>query len=616
MKANGYLRKILTYSADALSVVAGSVVCSLMFYPETFLRDSAVSFILVLIISMGLFSIIFKTYENPISANAALSALSAASTFFAGLILAVVLMVLINAELFDIFHLVNLVVYSVFIMCLYRLILVLARRLNTYMVVRNRSSGIQRVIIMGAGDAGSYLADMLRNDKSKNMYPIAFIDDNPELAGKLIKGLRVVGNRSLIPYAAEKYKADIIIIAIPFVDNSTIRDIFGLCNEANCVVRRFGNMTTFTDEALRKATINEINVEDLLGRDVVKLDLESVSDYIRGKTVLVSGGAGSIGLELCNQILNYKAELVVIFDISENNIFRAEIELSKKYPRTQFVSCIGSIQDRSRLREVFEKYRPSIVFHAAAHKHVPMMESNPQEALKNNVMGTLNMVEMTIKCKADRFILISTDKAVNPTNIMGATKRVAEMLIQRANAWGSTSFSAVRFGNVLGSEGSVVPLFKRQIQSGGPVTVTDKRIKRYFMTIPEAVQLVLETGAISKGGEIFVLDMGEPVYIYDLATSMIRLSGLVPDKDIKIEITGLRPGEKLFEEISLTDETVTRTENDRIFILKASGKPPVLFEAEFDKLCQSIDNRDFSTAFSKVHILVPTFKEKTSSLSV
>jgi FlaA1/EpsC-like NDP-sugar epimerase len=484
------------------------------------------------------------------------------------------------------------------------------------MVVRNRSSGIQRVIIMGAGDAGSYLADILRNDKSKNMYPVAFIDDNPELTGKMIKGLRVIGNRSLIPYAAEKYKADIIIIAIPFVDNSTIRDIFGLCNEANCIVRRFGNMTTFTDEALRKATINEINVEDLLGRDVVKLDLKSVSDYIRGRTVLVSGGAGSIGLELCNQILNYKAELVVIFDISENNIFRAEIELSKKYPRTQFVSCIGAIQDRSRLREVFEKYRPSVVFHAAAHKHVPMMESNPQEALKNNVMGTLNMVEMTIKCKADRFILISTDKAVNPTNIMGATKRVAEMLIQRANAWGSTSFSAVRFGNVLGSEGSVVPLFKRQIQAGGPVTVTDKRIKRYFMTIPEAVQLVLEAGAISKGGEIFVLDMGEPVYIYDLATSMIRLSGLVPEKDIKIEITGLRPGEKLFEEISLTDETVTRTENDRIFILKASGNPPVLFEAEFDKLCQSIDNRDFNTAFSKVHVLVPTFRDKKSGLSV
>jgi FlaA1/EpsC-like NDP-sugar epimerase len=242
-----------------------------------------------------------------------------------------------------------------------------------------------------------------------------------------------------------------------------------------------------------------------------------------------------------------------------------------------------------------------------------MMENNPQEALKNNVMGTLNMVEMAIKNKVDRFILISTDKAVNPTNIMGATKRVAEMLIQRANAWGTTHFSAVRFGNVLGSDGSVVPLFKKQIRAGGPVTVTDKRIKRYFMTIPEAVQLVLEAGALARGGEIFVLDMGEPVYIYDLATSMIRLSGLQPDKDVKIEITGLRPGEKLFEEISLNEESVSKTGNDRIFILKANGNPPVLFEAEFDKLCQSIDNRDFNTAFNTVHVLVPTFKDRLAA---
>ena len=317
-------------------------------------------------------------------------------------------------------------------------------------------------------------------------------------------------------------------------------------------------MTTFTANGLSKATINEINVEDLLSRDVVKLDLQSVSDYIAGKTVLVSGGAGSIGFELVNQILNYRAKRVIIFDINENKLFDSDVELSQKYPKSQYVTCIGSVQDRSRLREVFELYQPQIVFHAAAHKHVPMMELNPQEALKNNVMGTLYMVEMAIKYKVERFTLISTDKAVNPTNIMGATKRIAEMLIQRANAWGTTRFSAVRFGNVLASNGSVVPLFKKQIQAGGPVTVTDKNIKRYFMTIPEAVQLVLETGALARGGEIFVLDMGEPVYIYDLAQSMIRLSGLIPEKDIKIEITGLRPGEKLFEEISLSDETASK----------------------------------------------------------
>ena len=616
MKVRNNIRKIITFLSDALSVIVGSLACSMMVYPEKFLNGNATSFVLVLIISMALLSLIFKTYENSIYGNLAVSVTSAVSTYFVAVMLSMVFMLLISGELFSLIQLVNFVVYSVFFMGVYRVSLYLARRVNSFLILRSKRAGVQRVIIMGAGDAGKYLAEMLTNDKTKNMYPVAFIDDNPELTGKNIKGIKVVGNRSLIPYAAEKYKADIIIIAIPFVDNSTIRDIFRLCNEANCKVRRFGNMTTFTDAALKKATINEINVDDLLGREVVKLDLQSVSDYVEGKTVLVSGGAGSIGFELCNQLLNYKPELVVIFDISENSIFKAEIELNKKYPKTQFVSCIGSIQDRARLREVFEKYHPSIVFHAAAHKHVPMMENNPQEALKNNVMGTLNMVEMAIKTKVDRFILISTDKAVNPTNIMGATKRVAEMLIQRANAWGGTRFSAVRFGNVLGSEGSVVPLFKKQIQSGGPVTVTDKRIKRYFMTIPEAVQLVLETGALSKGGEIFVLDMGEPVYIYDLATSMIRLSGLQPDKDIKIEITGLRPGEKLFEEISLDEEDVSKTDNNRIFVLKSTGKPPVLFEAEFDKLCQSIDNRDFGVAFSKVHILVPTFRNKKSGVTL
>ena len=616
MKITERLRKIITFFADAISIATGCIVSSLILYPESVASGIVYSYILVTIITMILLSIILKTYETTIHENFSMSVISAICTYILSFILAVIIMFVISAEQLALIHLVNLIVYTVFCMGFYRLGILFIRRLNTFLFVRGNNAGIQRVIIMGAGDAGKYLADMLRNDKTKNMYPVAFIDDNPELSGKIIKGIKVLGNRSLIPYAAEKYKADIIIIAIPFVDNSTIRDIFRLCNEAECTVRRFGNMTTFTDAGLKKATINEINVEDLLGRDVVKLDLKSVSDYIEGKTVLVSGGAGSIGFELCNQILNYKPEKVIIFDISENNIFKAEVELSKKYDRTSFISRIGSIQDRERLREVFEQYKPSIVFHAAAHKHVPMMEKNPQEALKNNVMGTLNMVEMAIKNKVDRFILISTDKAVNPTNIMGATKRVAEMLIQRANAWGSTRFSAVRFGNVLGSEGSVVPLFKKQILAGGPVTVTDKRIKRYFMTIPEAVQLVLETGAISNGGEIFVLDMGEPVYIYDLATSMIRLSGLQPEKDIKIEITGLRPGEKLFEEISLSDESVSKTDNNRIFLLKSNGKPPVLFEAEFDQLCQSIVNRDFNNAFNKVHVLVPTFKDRLSELSV
>ena len=584
-----------------------------MYNPEFSLWQdfrSIQSFILMLVITMALLSIILKTYNEPIFGNFALSVIMSIGTFFIALVISSIFIFVIDSQKFSAVYLINLLIYSFFFLGAFRMAVTVIRRFGSYIGTMGKKCDLERVIIMGAGDAGKYLADMLKADKTKRMYPVCFIDDNPALNGKVVKGLKVVGNRTLIPYAAQKYRARVVIVAIPFVDNSTIRDIFRLCSEAECSVKRFGSMTTFTADGLSKATINEINVEDLLGRDVVKLDLRSVSEYIAGKVVMVSGGAGSIGFELCNQILNYQAKLVVIFDINENKLFETEVELSQKYPKTQFVTCIGSIQDRARLREVFELYRPQIVFHAAAHKHVPMMELNPQEALKNNVMGTLYMVEMAIKYKVDRFTLISTDKAVNPTNIMGATKRVAEMLIQRANAWGSTRFSAVRFGNVLCSNGSVVPLFKKQIQAGGPVTVTDKNIKRYFMTIPEAVQLVLEAGAFAKGGEIFVLDMGEPVNIYDLAVSMIRLSGLQPGKDIRIEITGLRPGEKLFEEISLSDEIVTKTANERIFVLKANDNPPVVFESEFDKLCQYIDNRDFSSAFNKVGVLVPTFKSK------
>ncbi len=616
MERNSVIRKILNFSADALCILVSNVLCAVMFYPQmSFLENAAGAMPLafMLIITAAFLSVIINTYGEPIYESVPLSAIAAIGTFLLAMVIDIIFLLLIRQNSIDFRYLINLVVYGIFLLSMYRLMMLIARRISGFMIGMRKSSSVQRVIIMGAGDAGRFLVDMLLKDKTKNMFPVAFIDDNPDLAGKYVKGLKVIGSRALIPYAAEKYKADVILIAIPFVDNSAIRDIFQLCVEAGCHVRRFGNMTTFTADGLSKATINDINVEDLLEREVVKLDLKSVKDYIAGKTVFVSGGAGSIGLELCNQILGYNPRLLIIFDISENGLFNAENELSPKYLKTQFVTCLGSIQDRERLREVFEMYKPSIVFHAAAHKHVPMMELNPHEALKNNVMGTLNMVEMAIKQQVDRFILISTDKAVNPTNIMGASKRVAEMLIQRANAWGTTRFSAVRFGNVLGSQGSVVPLFKKQIKEGGPVTVTDRKIKRYFMTIPEAVQLVLETGAIAHGGEIFVLDMGESVNIYELAESMIRLSGLRPDKDIKIEITGLRPGEKLFEEINLNDETVTRTHNQRIFVMKSAEDPPIVFEAEFDKLCQSIDSRDFATAFKEVRTLVPTFKTKRST---
>ena len=495
---------------------------------------------------------------------------------------------------------------------LYRLLVLAAYHVFYRLLKTDRSKDVKRAIIFGAGNAGKYLVDMLNQDPSKQLQPVAFIDDNPKLERKRIKGLLVVGPRMLIPYTAKKYNAEVIIIAIPFVDNSTIREIFNLCRDAGCTVKRFGNMSNLAFEGLSKSTINEVRVEDLLQREVVRLDLESVSGMVKGKTVLVTGGAGSIGSEMCRQIMNYKPKLLVIVDFNENGLFDISLELKGKYHEAAFEICLISIRDKDILNAVFSKYQPEIVFHAAAHKHVPMMEGNVREALLNNVIGTQNVVEASIAHNVERFMLISTDKAVNPTNIMGATKRVAELIIQqKSRQGGGTLFAAVRFGNVLGSHSSVIPIFQKQLRAGGPLTVTHKDITRYFMTIPEAVQLVLESASIMQGGEIFVLDMGEPIRIYDLATTMIQLSGLEPDKDIKIEVTGLRPGEKLQEELRLPEETVVKTSNNKIFMLKSNG---CLVECELDMtidhLFERIGQRDYGKAYEQIRKLVPSLQER------
>jgi len=555
----------------------------------------------------GLMLLMFKCYDDPLRDYSLFSASKAAGAMFVAFVLFVVLLSIIGQRPTALF-LTNLFIYSVVFCGTYRLLIVSVYRIGPNFFRPVSKGDMQRVIIFGAGDAGKYLVDMLNQDRSKRMKPVAFIDDNPRLDRKKVKGLLVVGPRELIPYAAKKYKADIIIIAIPFVSNSTIREIFNLCCQSNCQVRRFGNMSSFTFEGLAKSTINEVRVEDLLQRDEVKLDLESVKQMIWGKVVLVTGGAGSIGSELCRQIMHYGARQLIVFDFDENGLFEIAGELKRKYSESLFITCLGSIRDRERLDSVFAKYRPHIVFHAAAHKHVPMMESNPREAILNNIIGTQNVAESAVEHGVKRFIQISTDKAVNPSNIMGATKRVAELIIQQQQARGRTVFAAVRFGNVLGSNGSVVSVFKRQIREGGPLTVTDKEITRYFMTIPEAVQLVLEAGSMARGGEIFVLDMGEPVKIYDLAVTMIKLSGLEPEKDIKIEVTGLRPGEKLYEEISLTEETVTKTSKDKIFVLKSSfDSEREEVEASFFKLREYIDNRDYAMAYNQIKVLIPSF---------
>ena len=427
-----------------------------------------------------------------------------------------------------------------------------------------------RVIIIGAGRAAALLIDEMKTSDKLNYEPVCVLDDDTSKIGKEINGVRVFGKIEDVDKAVKKYNPNEIIIAIPSLRKKELQRIIMICKETKCKIKNVPGQYQFVTGQVSVSDIREVSITDLLGREQVKTNLDEVMGYIRDKVVLVTGGGGSIGSELCRQIAAHKPKQLIILDVYENNAYDIEQELKRKYKeKLNLVTLIASVRDKYKIETVFDRYCPQIVFHAAAHKHVPLMETSPNEAVKNNVFGTLNVAEVAGKHGTERFILISTDKAVNPTNIMGATKRICEMIIQSINKKYQTEYVAVRFGNVLGSNGSVVPLFTRQISEGGPVTVTHKDIVRYFMTIPEAVSLVLQAGAYAKGGEIFVLDMGEPVRIYDLAVNMIKLSGLEPNKDIDIVVTGLRPGEKLYEERLMEEEGLEKTANQMISI----GKP-------------------------------------------
>ncbi len=436
-----------------------------------------------------------------------------------------------------------------------------------------------RVMIVGAGDAGLSIVHEIHNNSSMKMKTICFIDDDQRKKGNLIEGIKVVGGINEIPEAALKYEIDLIIIAMPSVNNKVISNIINISQETKCKIQTLPGLYQLVNRQANLSLLRDVNIEDLLGREPICVNLNDINNYINNKVVLVTGGGGSIGSELCRQIAKSNPEKLIIVDIYENNAYEIEQELKHDYPNLNLIVLIASVRDMSRLDDIFSVYRPNIVIHAAAHKHVPLMETSPNEAIKNNVFGTLNTAKVSCKYGVNKFILISTDKAVNPTNVMGATKRICEMIIQTMNNKSQTEFVAVRFGNVLGSNGSVIPLFKKQIQNGGPVTVTHKDITRFFMTIPEAVSLVLQAGSYAKGGEIFVLDMGEPVKIYDLAVNLIRLSGFTPEEDIKIICTGLRPGEKLYEEILMDEEGLSETPNKLIHI----GKPIKLDEDELFK---------------------------------
>ncbi|MBR3036542.1 MAG: polysaccharide biosynthesis protein [Lachnospiraceae bacterium] len=461
------------------------------------------------------------------------------------------------------------------------------------------------VMIVGAGGAGRSLNRELDLSKHSAATVKCFIDDDPNQWGRYIDGIKIVGGREDILNAVQEYKIDHIYVAIPSATNEQRRDILNICNETGVDVKVLPSIIQLANGEATLAQLKDVAVEDLLGRDVIKVNNQEIFDRIAGKVILVTGGGGSIGSELCRQIAAHSPSVLIIFDVYENNAYDIQLELKRKYPNLNLVTLIGSVRDSRRLESVFSKYRPQIVFHAAAHKHVPLMEDSPCEAVKNNVIGTYKTAFMALRYGVDRFVLISTDKAVNPTNVMGASKRICEMVIQTINEYMKegrsseipklfthdrtdteenvfvpaegvtphTEFVAVRFGNVLGSNGSVIPLFKRQIEEGGPVTVTHPDIIRYFMTIPEAVSLVLQASVYAHGGEIFVLDMGEPVKIDTLARNLIRLSGHKPDEDIQIVYTGLRPGEKLYEEKLMNEEGLTKTANELIFI----GKP-----VEFD----------------------------------
>lgn len=495
----------------------------------------------------------------------------------------------------------------------FRLSFRMYRRLVVYGTIKGAEEQ-KNVLIIGAGSCGRLVINEMKRETGVGFKPIGVIDDDKSKIGTYINGVKVLGNRYAIKEIVENQKVDLILIAIASVTSQEKKEIIEVCQQTKTKIKIMPGVYEMIGGKVNLTKMRDVNLKDLLGREEVKLIKEEIRDYIRNKRVLVTGGGGSIGSELCRQIALFNPKELIILDIYENNAYDLENELNRSFPKLNKKVVIASVRDKLRMDHIFERYRPEVVFHAAAHKHVPLMEYSPGEAIKNNVKGTLNTAECADKYKVEKFVLISTDKAVNPTNVMGATKRICEMIVQSINKKSSTEFVAVRFGNVLGSNGSVIPLFKKQIAQGGPVTLTNKYITRYFMLIPEAAQLVLQAGAYAKGGEIFVLDMGKPVKIYDLAQNLIRLSGYEPFEEIDIEITGLRPGEKLYEELLMEEEGLKETPHEKIFI----GKPG---DFDLEEIKENIDELLYVSRYGsneelkdKIEKFVPTYNRLDKKL--
>lgn len=500
----------------------------------------------------------------------------------------------------------------------------------------NQAVNAKRVMVVGVGDAGAMLIRAMTHDPRKRGYPVVLVDDDPHKQKMQLLGIPVAGTRYDIPKLAKDYSVDRIIIAIPSINTVELKELLDICADTGCEVLKSdiaeifndslessANLVSSDDPAIPAIRLETIKPEDLLGREAVNMDIDAAARYLTGKTVLVSGGAGSIGSEICRQACRLNPKHIIVYDMDENNSYSLSFEIGRAYPKQKFTLVIGSVRDEEKLMETFEKFKPDVVFHAAAHKHVPLMENDPEEAIKNNVFGTYNLCNAAIASCVQRFILISTDKAVNPTNVMGASKRMCEYVIKGMNdrvkhlrekdpdSKVNTVFAAVRFGNVLGSNGSVIPLFKKQLAEGGPITITDKRMTRYFMIIPEAAKLVIEAGAMATGGEIFILDMGTPVKIDDMARNMIRLAGLKPDIDIKIEYIGLRPGEKLYEELTMEYENVEKTKHNKIKMAKDDFMTFEKLEGRIAVLQEALKAR--TNIRDAIKTVVPTYKPESES---
>lgn len=479
-----------------------------------------------------------------------------------------------------------------------------------YWVDDKSMPGMKRTIVIGAGYTGSLVINRFINNPGEGYYPVAVVDDDEEKQNKRIYGISVEGGVDKLAEIVERHKAEAFVIAIMSITKSQLRRIYNACAPFNLPIKIMPSITNASEMADSVKSLRDIKIEELLGRDEFKVRQELIDVSVKDKVVMVTGGAGSIGSELCRQVLNFGCRHLIIFDQHENGMFFLNQEFVKKYDTSRYTLVMGTVRERDKLSEVMERYRPDIIFHAAAYKHVPMMEISATEAIKNNVFGTLNVIECAEKAGVKKFVLISTDKAVNPTNIMGASKRIAEMLIETRGKTGKMKMAAVRFGNVLGSNGSVIPIFLQQIKEGGPITLTDRNIKRYFMSIPEAVRLVLQTGAFADSGEIFVLDMGEPVYIYDLACDLIRINGLVPEQDIQIKVTGLRLGEKMFEELRYDTEAVDSTLHEGVFVNRLEDIDRERFDAQLEELRRLAFDEDAEATTDMIFSIVPSEHRK------